>query len=558
MRSRPLSLLVSLPLLVPYAAADLGGPNGPVHLQVHRAAAGTVSRIALRTGHLGRPAFLLYGGSPGPIVLGQASLPVLHVGPPLGYLTGATGTNGILDLAVPLPASLPAGLAIHLQGAVAAGPGQVLASEGRRVIVGGPAATFTDLSGTLDPSTALFEAAEVDWIDIDRDGYADVLVANEGPGARPLLLVADGAGAHADEAPLRLPAAALAPASCVEAGDVDGDGDPDLFLGGGLDSAAPAPNLLLRNDGAGIFSLDPLFPPGSGWALSAEFGDVDGDGDADLLVANQQDASHPGESPDPTVLYVNQGGQQGGSQGTFVADATFAAMAGNDPHTDSGEALLGDVDDDGDLDVFVIGSNLGGTPPGHQNRLYRNDGPAGFTDVTATALPDLPDDSFAAKLADFDGDGYLDLFVANTHSSQPVAGDLLLNRGAAGPGTFVDGTANLPSSFGPVSGIRVAVDAGDVEGDGDVDLVVGIHELPFGPFPMTAGASVLLLNRGGIQGGVFGTFELDPLFAPGTFIPADVALGDADGDGDLDVWFANKGDIYGLGAPQDHLLRNDL
>ena len=86
--------------------------------------------------------------------------------------------------------------------------------------------------------------------------------------------------------------------------------------------------------------------------------------------------------------------------------------------------------------------------------------------------------------------------------------------------------------------------------------MVGIHQL-FGTFGQPDGESVILLNQGGAQGGVLGEFLVDTGFNPSLFITGDVAFGDVDADGDLDVYVASGGDLFGV-IWEDDLILNDL
>jgi hypothetical protein len=500
---------------------------------------------------------------------------VIRIGLPISAaVIGTVDGTGRLQWSGLVPPNLPVGTDFHCQGFVRRSPrghvmprvlggppqpillsGAWLGSEPLALTVGLPAVTFSDGTALLDSDTALYAGSDVDWADIDRDGFQDVLVANAGTSELPHVLLNQG-GSLVNEAVSRLPVAAQAPATCAEAADVNGDGHVDIFLGTSNNAAAPAPNLLLLNDGSGHFALSTGFPAGNGQALDAEFGDVDGDRDLDLVVANQPDPLHPSEIPDAVVIYVNRGGLQGGTHGDFLADPLFGSLPGNDTHADGGDVSLGDADNDGDLDLFVARTQ-GST--GAQNQLYVNDGLGSFSEVTSTALPGILDNSFEAGFADFDGNGFLDLFVANSIAQVPGA-HLLLNQGPIGPGgtpVFADAAANVPASFGSTTRVRLSLDVGDVDQDGDPDVAIGIHELPAGPPPTTAGLSVLLLNQGGNQGGTLGTFAVDGSFQPfGPFICSDVAFGDLDTDGDLDLYLASAGRLF-VTDFQDRLLLND-
>ena len=173
-------------------------------------------------------------------------------------------------------------------------------------------------------------------------------------------------------------------------------------------------------------------------------GDVDVDGDLDLVVGNVgQDQ-----------LYLNNG------SGTFT-DATAARMPVANDNTRA--LALGDVDGDGDLDLVVGNGTYAG---GQQNRLYLNNGSGTFTDATAARMPVDNDRTLALALGDVDGDGDLDLVVGNYGQQNR----LYLNNGS---GTFTDATAaRMPVAID----ITTSLALGDVDGDVDLDIVFGYHQ----------------------------------------------------------------------------------
>lgn len=236
----------------------------------------------------------------------------------------------------------------------------------------------------------------------------------------------------------------------------------------------------------------------AGNTTAMALGDVDGDGDIDLVA---------GDNGQQSRLYLNNG------TGTFT-DATATRMPLGNYRTQS--QALGDVDGDGDLDLVVGNYN-------DQSRLYLNNGNGTFTDGTVARLPVGVYRTGSLQLGDVDGDGDLDLVVGNSGQQTSL---LYLNNGS---GTFTDATATRMPASTSNSSLQVL---GDVDGDGDLDLVGG-------------GLLRLHLNNGN------GAFtDVTPTRMPVTNTGGSFALGDVDGDGDLDMTFSAWG--------QDHLYQNLL
>lgn len=227
-------------------------------------------------------------------------------------------------------------------------------------------------------------------------------------------------------------------------------------------------------------------------------GDLDGDGDIDLFVANDNAANQ---------LLLNDG------LGRFT-DATAGRFVMQPGWNASHSVDLADIDNDGDLDILI------GNDDNLSNRVYRNNGLGFFTDVTATALPPNAHFTECQVVADFDGDGDVDWFTVDGGPCHYYANN--------GLGVFTDVSATRLSGLPNLIGARYNVTpfAADVDGDGDLDVMV--------PAITTAGGSTVLLRN---QGGVLSP---NPTQLPNVVTGFTNWFADVDQDGDPDV-FANDG-----------------
>ena len=360
--------------------------------------------------------------------------------------------------------------------------------------------TFTDATAGRMPadfdSTAAVALGDVDG-DLDLD-----IVTGSSAGQNRLYLN-NGTGVFIDGTAERMPQV-LNITEAVALGDVDGDLDLDIVIGNRPASVA-GQNRLYLNDGTGTFmdGTAGRIPADADDTYAVGLRDVDGDLDLDIVFGNG------GRTPQDR-LYLNNG------TGTFT-DATAARMPVDSGLTEA--VALADVD--GDADIEILTGNIS------QNRLYLNDGTTTFADVTIERLPGHAD-THTVALGDVDADGDLDLAIGNAYLFSGQQNRLYLNDGT---GTFVDATARLPQD----SNVTKAVVFGDVDGDGDLDLVFGngIHIA----YRMQ---NRLYLNDGT---GRFteGTAARMPVDSADTEA---VVLADVDGDADLDIVVGNSGQNY--------------
>ncbi len=362
---------------------------------------------------------------------------------------------------------------------------------------------YFTLSRPFGPGGDLTSAIAVG--DMDGDGDLDVVVANAG--MTNALYLNDGGG--------RLQPAAefggdIAATPALARGDLAADGDREVAVGNDGEQ-----NRVYLNDGTGRLPTALDFGFGADRTMALLLADLDDDGDLDIAAGNR------GMDGEQNVIYLNDGSGQFDRPATrrYFGTGSHAVVA----------VGVADINNDGELDI-VAAEN------GARSVVYINQGGFFYTDTTSStvncAAPNVrcfgPTTNTVScmTLGDFDNDQHLDVAFG-------------LDQGGQNAIYFYDG----PDDFSTVRYFggqnTVALDAADMDNDGDLDLIVG----NMGEY------NVVYLNDG--QGNFYnGAPVLDCASLPpnarcvGSSFGATTALavGDVDGDGDMDIAVGNWGE----------------
>lgn len=237
--------------------------------------------------------------------------------------------------------------------------------------------------------------------DVNNDGFLDIYTAEggyrKGKDCANSLYVSSGEGTYKDIA-VDAGVAHQGNGYCCAFADYNNDDNPDLYVGNINDTDKPVTRILYRNNGDGTFTdvTKEAGLEGRGNNISCYWGDFDGDSDLDLFCANSSGPGHTEEKWGGNSLFRNNG------DGTFTDVAKEAGLA---VRTNSRGSTIGDIDNDGDLDIYVNNS-------WDDSLVFINNGKGRFTESHKKTGGSMFY-GHGCALGDLDGDGDLDLASGN-------------------------------------------------------------------------------------------------------------------------------------------------
>ncbi len=288
--------------------------------------------------------------------------------------------------------------------------------------------TFTQVSGSvLSTNNTFSEAAS--WGDYDRDGDLDLYVCNSDGDRRNNLYRNNGDGTFT-RITTGDPVTDTYYSRNADWIDYNNDGAVDLFVA----NEGNQPENIYKNNNNGTFTRTAVAPltASGGNTTSSSWEDIDNDGDFDVLVVNYNDQNN--------IIFLNNG------------DGTFTKVTDGPVVNDGGDSfgsVMGDVDNDGDVDIYI--TNAFSTSGRVKNFFYLNNGNGTFTKDTADIVSQETGWSYGTALGDYDNDGWLDLFVAKCFG-QTENNSLFKNNGGSNGWLKINlaGTVSNSSAIGAV------------------------------------------------------------------------------------------------------------
>lgn len=299
--------------------------------------------------------------------------------------------------------------------------------------------TFTFENGSI-PSQEKSYSETASWGDVNNDGYLDLFVCNSGGSRQNFLYLNNGDGrftkidtGHITEDQNT--------SRNIDWIDLNGDDFVDAFVS----NEGNQNNALYINNGDGSFTknIEPAIANDGGESFGSSWGDIDNDGDFDLFVANHGNQKN--------FLYINEGNLQFTkiTEGDVVNDNSYSI--GSD---------FADVDNDGDLDLFVANGFSGGSKT--TNLLYLNNGDGTFTKENNVVTQD-DGWSYGTSFGDLNSDGYLDLAIAKCYNANENNA-IYLNDGGENNWILINvhGSVSNGSAIGSVVRLKANIFGNDV------------------------------------------------------------------------------------------------